>query len=52
MSPLLQSYAAFGFDGNEGPGCADLLVIIYRHCGEALIFVASFTGGSILMFGP
>ncbi len=22
------------------------------HCGDALILVASFTGGSILMFGP
>lgn len=40
------------FDGNEGPVCADLLVMIRRHCGEALILVASFTGGSILMFGP
>lgn len=41
-----------GFDGNEGPVCADLLVMIRHHCGEALIVVASFTGGSILMFGP
>lgn len=41
-----------GFEGNEGPVCADLLVMIRRHCGEALILVASFTGGSILMLGP
>ena len=40
------------FDGNEGPVCADLLVMIRRHCGDALVLVASFTGGSILMFGP
>jgi len=26
-----------------------LLIMIRRHCGEALILVASFTGGSILM---
>lgn len=41
-----------GFDGNEGPVCAERLVMIRRHCGDALVLVASFTGGSILMFGP
>ena len=41
-----------GFDGNEKLVCVDLLVMIRRYCGEALIVVASFTGGSILMFDP
>lgn len=35
----------------SGLGAA-LFVMIRRHCGEAFILVASFTGGSILMFGP
>ena len=41
-----------GFDGNDGPVCAKLRVMIRHHCGDALILVPSFTGGSILMFGP
>jgi hypothetical protein len=28
------------------------LVMIRRHYGDALVLMASFTGGSILMFGP
>ena len=52
MSFCFQSAPIPGFDGNEGPVCADLLVMIRRHFGDALILVASFTGGSILMFGP
>ena len=52
MSSRCQSGAVPGFYGNEGPACADLFVMIRRYCGDALIFVASFTGGSILMFGP
>jgi hypothetical protein len=37
-----------GFDGNEGPVCAKLCVMIRRHCVEALILVASFTEVSVL----
>ena len=36
----------------EGPVCAERLVMIRRHYGDALVLMASFTGGSILMFGP
>lgn len=33
-------------------GKAVRLVMIRRHYGDALVLMASFTGGSILMFGP
>jgi hypothetical protein len=52
MSLRCQSGAVPGFYGNEGPACANRLVMIRPHCGDALILVDSFTGGSILMFGP
>ena len=41
-----------GFNGNKGPVCADLRGMIRRYCGDALTLVPSFTGGSILIFGP
>ena len=35
-----------------GSGLAAHYFITLVHCGEAFTFVPSFTGGSILMFGP
>jgi hypothetical protein len=38
----------------EKPGSGQAIhrFVTLRHCGDALTFVPSFTGGSIVIFGP